>query len=185
MTIDELRNSAPEVSQLILDGFQGRSFPITSKDFHKITDLLHRGGSGHSDLALPSADLNKSISELEGRYLQAAPEVKERTSRHIERGTVGAAVKKANGYKCQICEALGSDPIGFKKPNGEPYVEAHHVMPVSKLQIGSLAASNIMTLCANHHRQMHYGGIEVEITDTNFHFEIDESPIVIPRTRES
>jgi hypothetical protein len=29
------------------------------------------------------------------------------------------------------------------------YVEAHHVTPVSKQQIGSLAASNIMTLCPN------------------------------------
>jgi predicted restriction endonuclease len=82
----------------------------------------------------------------------------------------GAFVKKATGFKCQLCEALGRNPIRFVKENGEPHVEAHHVTPVCKQEIGSLAASNIMTLCPNHHRQMHYDRIHVTIHATNFEF---------------
>lgn len=101
--------------------------------------------------------------------------------RYIERGPVGAKVKKLNGFKCQICDALGQHPHGFLKSSGEPYVEAHHVMPVSKLEKGSLHAANIMTLCANHHRQLHFGGVDVEITATHFQLEIGGEPISITR----
>ncbi len=181
LTIDELRMHVPEISKLVLDGFQARSFPISSEDFHKIADLLRTDGVDIDDVSVPKDDLNTDVQDLEKRYLNGAPEVKERTSRYIERGTVGASVKKVNGYRCQVCEALGDEPLGFRKPNGDPYVEAHHVMPVSRLQIGSLAASNIMTVCANHHRQLHYGGVEVAITDANFELELDGIHIEIPR----
>jgi hypothetical protein len=72
-------------------------------------------------------------------------------------------------------------PIGFIKKNGEPYVEAHHVMPVSKKEVGSLSASNVMTVCANHHRQLHYGGIDVTITETAFEFVVAETLVTIPK----
>jgi hypothetical protein len=121
------------------------------------------------------------LGDVEQKYLSASPEVKERLSRTIERGPLGALLKKVTGFKCQVCEALGLDPIGFRKPNGDPYVEAHHAMPVSKRQIGSLAASNVMILCANHHRQMHYGGIEAQIGPTTFDFTIGGTPIKVPR----
>ncbi|MGB9150013.1 MAG: HNH endonuclease [Burkholderiales bacterium] len=108
--------------------------------------------------------------------------MKEKISKTIERGNVGLEVKMATGFKCQLCEALGRDPLGFLKKNGERYVEAHHVMPVSKKQLGSLAASNIMTLCANHHRQIHYGGIHVVISPLTFDLTIEGTPVKISRT---
>lgn len=39
--------------------------------------------------------------------MNASPEVKVRVSKGIERGPVGNLVKKTNGFKCQVCEALG------------------------------------------------------------------------------
>ena len=104
-----------------------------------------------------------------------------RRKRSPERGPVGNAVKRNNGSKCQICEVLGHNPIGFIKKNGEPYVEAHHVMPVSKKEVGSLSASNVMTVCANHHRQLHYGGIDVTITEKAFEFVVAETLVTIPK----
>jgi hypothetical protein len=38
-----------------------------------------------------------------------------------------------------------------------------------------------MTVCANHHRQLHYGGIDVVITAKAFEFEIDGAALKIPR----
>jgi predicted HNH restriction endonuclease len=127
------------------------------------------------------ADEVSKVADLEQKALDQTPQAKLKTSRTIERGHLGKAVKKATGYSCQLCEALGMPPHGFKKPNGVHYVEAHHVIPVSKLQIGSLAASNILSLCANHHRQMHYGNTSVEIREKVFEIVIEGQQITLER----
>jgi hypothetical protein len=75
----------------------------------------------------------------------------------------------------------GDAILGFVKPSGERYVEAHHVMQVAKMEVGSLGSSNIMILCAIHHRQLHYGGIEVVIGTTTFDFVIDGREVRIAR----
>ena len=102
----------------------------------------------------------------------------DRSDQHV-RQSHSARVRP--GFRCQICEVLGQNPIGFIKKNGEPYVEAHHVMRVSKEEMGSLAVSNVMTVCANHHRQLHYGGIDVAITEKAFEFVVTETLVTIPK----
>lgn len=115
--------------------------------------------------ALPSGE---DLAEIERKLLNRRPEVRERISKTIERGSVGAQLKRANDFRCQICDALGNDAVGFIKRDGEPYVEAHHATPVSAMEIGSLSATNIMILCANHHRQMHYGNVRIQRTQKEF-----------------
>ena len=105
------------------------------------------------------------------------------SSKGIERGPIGRELKRANGFRCQLCAALGLNPIGFIKQNGEPYVEAHHVMPVHIGELGLLSASNIITLCANHHREMHYGSVDTAIEEHNFKFKFSGKEIVIPRAK--
>jgi predicted HNH restriction endonuclease len=181
LTIERLRAERPGISELLLNGFQAASFPIAANDFRAVMALL---GEELDDLPSPaqqSAVTPDKLATMEEKYLHATPEVKERVSRTIERGPVGALVKQATGFKCQLCEALGLNPVGFLKENGEPYVEAHHVMPISKKEVGSLAASNVMTLCANHHRQIHYGGIDIVISATTFELVIGGTPVKIPR----
>lgn len=181
LTIARLRAEAPQLSPLLLDGFQASSFPISANDFQTVLALL---GENLDELPAPETEPDISalqLAAMEQKYLRANVEVKERMSRFVERGPVGALVKKANGYKCQLCEALGMEPLGFKKKDGQYYVEAHHVMPVSQKQVGSLAASNIMTLCANHHRQVHYGGVEVSIEATTFDLVVDSQAIKLAR----
>lgn len=181
LTIERLRTERPDVSGLLINGFQAASFPITARDFHAVMELL---GETLDELPRPADDEDTTadqLAALERKYLDASPEVKTRVSKSIERGPVGRLVKKMTGFKCQVCAALGHDPIGFLKENGEPYVEAHHVMPVSTKQVGSLWASNVMTVCANHHRQLHYGGIQVSISDESFDLMVSETPPKIPR----
>ena len=181
LAIDRLRRERPALSKLLLRGFQGASFPISAADFHAVMELL-----GEDLEALPAGESEKSgaaddLAELERKYINASPEVKTRVSRYIERGPVGAAVKRSNGFKCQICDELGLDPIGFYKVNGEPYVEAHHVMPVFRKEVGSLSVSNVMTVCPNHHRQLHYGGLTITIAASVFEVTISGVPLRIPR----
>ena len=50
------------------------------------------------------------------------------------------------------------------------------------MQVGSLAASNIMTVCTNHHRQLHYGkDVSVEIGKTGFTVVIAGVTVEIPK----
>jgi len=36
------------------------------------------------------------------------------------------------------------------------------MIPVANLIKGSLTISNLITVCANHHRQFHFGNIEIK-----------------------
>ena len=185
LTLDEIRRKVPGISPLLLDGFQASSMPISDEDFHAITGLLSDDVEALSTPEVEAPDTASKLAELEKRYMKASPEAKSRLSKRIERGPIGAEVKKANGFKCQLCLAMGQSPYGFKKPSGEYYVEAHHVMPVSKREVGSLSASNIVCLCANHHRQVHYGGVTVSIGEKSFTFVIDGVIVEIPRYQSS
>ncbi|RTL92692.1 HNH endonuclease [Ancylobacter aquaticus] len=181
LTIERLRTEAPHLSRMLLDGHQAASFPISAEDFRTILSFLREDADELPSL-VPERDLDiAELAALEEKYLSASPEVKERLSKSVERGSIGALVKKATGYKCQVCEALGLNPVGFLKRDGHPYVEAHHVMPVARMQIGSLAVSNVMTVCANHHRQLHYGGIDVTISEQTFDLAIDGKSLRIRR----
>ncbi len=139
---------------------------------------FHNGTGAEPD-AEPSEAL--ALIETERNLLGRKPEVRERVSKSIERGSIGQKLKRANGFKCQLCDALGHNPIGFLKANNEPYVEAHHVTPVSALEVGSLEASNIMILCANHHREMHYGRIELERDEREFILKHNDEVLRIKR----
>lgn len=183
LTIERLRAERPDVSKLLLNGFQAASFPIRANDFYAVMELLGEELGDLPSLSDKTEVTPDKLAAMEEKYLHASPEVKARLSKTVERGCIGALVKQATGFKCQLCETLGLPPMGFLKKNGEHYVEAHHVMPVSKREIGSLAASNVMTLCANHHRQMHYGGIDVVISATTFDFVIEGTPVKIARLR--
>jgi len=147
----------------------------------RIQDLVGEETSDDAGTAGRMARTAEQLAALEGKYIKASPEVRERLSRGVERGPIGTLVKRLTSFRCQLCEALGRDPLGFLKPNGEPYVEAHHVMPVAGREVGSLSASNVITLCANHHRQMHYGGIRVAIAAKAFELVVEGKPLRIPR----
>lgn len=52
--------------------------------------------------------------------------------------------------RCEYCGELG-----FLKPNGEHYLEAHHLLALS--EDGPDTPQNVVALCATHHREAHYG----------------------------
>lgn len=60
-----------------------------------------------------------------------------------------AVIKRAKG-KCEYCgEAT------FKTPNGQNYLEAHHVIFLAKS--GTDRMDNVIALCPSHHREAHFG----------------------------
>jgi len=168
----------------ILDGRQASSWPLEPAAFH------HLKGSEEEMNYLISLQEDEPVTTysriqaLEEQYKYAVPEVKERISNYIERGEIANAYKAVTGYKCQVCEAVGLNPVGFKKENGEPYIETHHVIPVSNMEAGLLGVNNLLTLCPNHHRQMHYGKVElISNTEREYKFDIDGEVLSVKKVR--
>jgi hypothetical protein len=61
------------------------------------------------------------------------------------------ALLRAKG-KCQLCGAAG-----FLLPNGSMFLETHHVIPLA--EGGPDSVNNVVALCPNHHREVHYGRV--------------------------
>ena len=130
------------------------------------------------------ADSLESIKKLENKMKKAIPEVKTRIASFIERGAIAKKVKQLNQFQCQICKAQNLTPTSFKKPDGIFYIEAHHVEPVSNKKAGSLSMANIITVCANHHRQLHYGNAYLKFdNESTFEFSIDGQSLEISKAK--
>jgi hypothetical protein len=146
---------------------------------------LSEGLSGLSGLGLnPEVNTLAGIANLEKKMQKLRPQAKEQVAVVIERGHIAAVVKRHTGYKCLLCEAMGYNPLGFIKSNGVPYVETHHVDPVANRTAGALGLANLITVCANHHRQLHYGNAGlVKQTKTQFVFVVEGQQVVIKKIK--
>jgi 5-methylcytosine-specific restriction protein A len=64
---------------------------------------------------------------------------------------VAEALFRSNGI-CESCKK----PAPFKrKINGDPYLEVHHIIPLS--EDGLDITENVLALCPNCHRELHHG----------------------------
>ena len=52
--------------------------------------------------------------------------------------------------RCELCRKLG-----FPLPGGGHYLESHHIIALAK--DGADQPSNVIALCAHHHREAHFG----------------------------
>jgi len=132
---------------------------VLISDLNKILDLYllltHRGGLDGDLVGTDDEPENLAEQDLEER---------KRYFRHrrIERNSkTSKLVKKFRGY---ICEACGFDfaktygDIAYNKQK-EPYIEAHHLIPLSELPEGKSVKYNIendfKVLCSNCHKMVH------------------------------
>lgn len=165
----------------VIEGRQESSFPLQRETFELILKLSH-SESAVENIEPIEANSVADLAKLEVRYKDATPEVKYVVSKRIERGPIGDKVKQLANYECMVCKSLGKNSYAFTKKNGEQYIEAHHVIPVSTESRGVLHSANVITVCANHHRQMHYGNVEIlENTERHFVFSIDGATIKVQK----
>lgn len=68
-------------------------------------------------------------------------------------------MKLLRGSQCQICN------YSFKTIEGEDYCECHHLEHLSNN--GLDVSKNILVLCANHHRQFHFGQVKILFHSTD------------------
>lgn len=70
-------------------------------------------------------------------------------------------LKRAKG-RCEYCGQLG-----FLMEGGERFLEAHHIVSLAKQ--GPDTVENVIALCANDHREAHYGANKLEIERKMIH----------------
>ena len=94
----------------------------------------------------------RTTNELKSRVENAPeiPGVRSVLTKQYERNqdVVELAKRRARG-KCELCEK----DAPFQKKNGEPFLEVHHVIWLSRR--GSDTIYNVVALCPNCHRKMH------------------------------
>ncbi len=184
LLIRDIKKSQSFADNYLINGFQASTMPLRNAVFNAIVDRVGEPEDALRDIEENVVKSPKQLRKLEGENLDAPPHIREVISKHIERGPLAQHAKRLNQFKCMICEYLGQNPIGFKKRNSEPYVEVHHVIPVSRLQIGSLNLPNLMTLCANHHRECHYGDVQFFPSDNDkFMVKIQGQVLEIPKLK--
>ncbi len=81
------------------------------------------------------------------------------TNRIIRDSKIAKWVKYVHRHQCQIC--------GFtiKLQNGNLYSEAHHLKPLGEPYNGPDIIENIICVCPNHHAQLDYGAIEINLSE--------------------
>jgi hypothetical protein len=108
-----------------------------------------------SSLLESETDALSILKHLNARYAKTPPKERDRVAqKYLDRGSaVTNALKALLGAKCQICEWMG-----FQKKNSkECFIEAHHLVQVANKEDGSLCTDNIILVCPNCHREIHYG----------------------------
>ncbi|USD38004.1 HNH endonuclease signature motif containing protein [Ferrimonas sp. SCSIO 43195] len=95
----------------------------------------------------------KAIVEQAAKEAKKKPKKSKVLKDEFERNpmVVKHALLRANGK----CEMPGCTTALFKKPNGEVYLEVHHIEYLS--ENGDDSVENVAALCASCHRELHYG----------------------------
>ena len=109
-------------------------------------------------------ELEEQADALE--RLHRAPdgvEVPSRTKREVDVAGRSPEVQRwilqcADG-RCELC----GERAPFHKPNGEPFLEVHHVCRLA--DGGADVPENAVALCTNCHREAHHGAHAEEIRD--------------------
>jgi hypothetical protein len=133
-----------------------------------LSDVIGNKTVGHHFTTYTSIDISpdfwESILGLASdgendvpEHISVTEKRKYRVHKRIERNpAAGAAAKKLHGFTCQACDF---DYSSFYGNLGTGFIEAHHLRPISKLQLGEAVDYNVATdfavLCSNCHRMIH------------------------------
>lgn len=109
-------------------------------------------GSGYWGLRDFKHDSSNDIEDVD-----PTRRIKTTVSRIIRNTTLSSFVKKLHKNQCQIC--------GLALNNGEEktYSEAHHIKPLGNPHNGPDIIENLIVLCPNHHVQLDFGAIPIDI----------------------
>ncbi|MCW9025876.1 MAG: HNH endonuclease [Thiovulaceae bacterium] len=136
-------------------------------------------------------DFDYSLDEEDGEYQKAiaSPKTQEKgktieVTTHKRDAALAARSIKNSGYKCQYDESHKSF---ISAVTGEQYMEVHHLIPISRtpeFEHSLDVEANLIVLCPNCHRTIHYGSENIKLELLNHFFndrkeELEQSGIPV------
>jgi hypothetical protein len=106
-------------------------------------ELLQRLTGGRETALDVDDAINDLGSDIPSRVVVAG-------KRYARDPKVREAVLRRAAGRCEYC----GEP-GFTCDNGEPYLETHHIIALANQ--GKDRTTNVIALCAGHHREAHFG----------------------------
>ena len=107
-------------------------------------------------------------------HTSSAPEESESIVKRVKRNwELAAILKELYDGRCQICG------FTFTTTAGKPYSEAAHLTPISKREPNLDVKDNLVILCANHHKMLDRGGLEITYESSELTAQIDGKPTSI------
>lgn len=102
------------------------------------------------------AEAARMSSEERLKKLSVQSKIPEVTKREVKvfirnPNVVAEALYQANG----ICQGCGKNAPFIRRSNKQPYLEVHHIKPLS--DGGNDSLDNVKALCPNCHRKIHHG----------------------------
>jgi predicted HNH restriction endonuclease len=88
-----------------------------------------------------------------------AARIETATYRILRDTAIARRIKVLHNFCCQIC----GDRIQLS--NGKYYIEAHHIKPLGRPHNGPDIQENVICVCPNHHVQLDYGAIAINLSD--------------------
>jgi 5-methylcytosine-specific restriction protein A len=133
---------------------------VGSTVMDKLIELLRLCNIDELSAYVPTADrdsLAEKVSSLRRQHLGRIPNgtthpqvVTSTTTAYVRDPAVKAWILKAANGMCEGCDR----PAPFDGKDGLPYLEIHHIMPLSSH--GSDTTTNAAALCPNCHRRCHF-----------------------------
>ena len=107
------------------------------------------------------------VAEIDAISATSPPTSRSELAQRYERDDVLIRlIKELRGSACQVCGA------SFVIKSGDSYCEVHHLEHLAHL--GLNVSSNLLVLCAQHHRQFHFGEVRIrEHTSAFIVVEVD------------
>lgn len=123
-----------------------KKFLVRVRNYIDAVDKLAVEGATQSVQSVPDA-----IDDLDGVVGNRRPKKGKTSTTFIVRDPeVRRRVLNRAAGRCEFCGALG-----FERDDGTNFVEAHHIIHLSKQ--GPDTLDNVIGLCPNHHREAHFG----------------------------
>ncbi len=107
-------------------------------------------------VALPDPVLHPVDDALDDIGSDLAASVVVAGTRYKRDPQVRAAVVARSKGRCEYCNAAG-----FARADGTAYIETHHIIALAA--DGADRVSNVIALCAGHHREAHFGALRGEL----------------------
>lgn len=127
----------------------------SSKEWENISNGTYESKAFEANYALDEDD-EQYQKELHSPQAQAG-KTEVSTTRYPRNPSKAADAIKKNKYKCQFD---GSHISFISGASSKPYVEVHHLVPLShseKFNVSLDVPANLIVLCPNCHRAIHFG----------------------------